>query len=166
MDEVVVKRWCDLCRATEEDARTEAVQRFEVSVAKEGTTRTLMRAVDCCDKHQAQLLGLQEMVKKVGTPQRVKPTERAELADRAEPDDDNMACPVCGRVMTRRAVIVHLVNIHKAKRPGQPAKCPDCRQLGTGGPQGMANHRRIVHGYDYVAATAATIAKNRRKEED
>jgi hypothetical protein len=150
MDEVLVRRWCDLCRAADGEKRVEATDRYEVLISVIGKRSGGPRQVDCCDKHTSQVQGLYDLVRKVGMPVPMRAVE------------DEPGCPVCGKEMQHYSVPEHLIKMHGAKAPKQPARCPDCtKSLDT--PQGMILHRRRAHGYDYRQELINSIPKGRKK---
>lgn len=151
MDEVLVRRWCDLCRSEDKSARVEAAARFSVRIDAE-RGQSLPRLVDCCEKHEAQLQGLQELVRRVGlTP----------VSEEVKPKHSSGDCPACGKRQTN--LIAHLTKFHGAVTPKQPTKCPDCA-FKTDNHAGMVNHRTRRHDYDYQAAIIESIPKRRAKK--
>lgn len=71
-----------------------------------------------------------------------------------EADGGSESCPDCGEVFTHSGMGLHRSKAHgfttphaaKAEARGHgPLKCPECK-FGAGNPQGLAAHRRSVHG--------------------
>jgi hypothetical protein len=164
VDEVLVRRWCDLCRATEEGKRVEAAMRYKVAITRDGAGfDAAVRSVDCCDKHDRQIEELRLLVKSVGGK---LPTRQEPAVAPVEPKPRGPAptaasrvmrtCPVCSNELSATNTTTHLVNVHGAKPIKQSRRCPEC-SLVAPTDRGMLNHRRMLHGYDYMAELAATI---------
>lgn len=158
MDEVVVRRWCDLCRAAEGGKRVEALTRLVVMVGVDGQRKPAARLVDCCEHHAAQLDELRLLVHKVGTPVEERPKEEGSR-------EGKVACSVCGQPMRPHSVIPHLVGSHGARMPKQPTRCPDCG-LTAKSDAGMSMHRIRTHGYDHRQAVMDTLKKGRGGRRD
>ena len=157
MDEVVVRRLCDLC-FTKDESRVESAQRFEVIIKQPGATRLFPRTVDVCPQHADQLRELWSVITSAGvTVQPVKEKKTGEIV-KAESTADGRykTCPVCGKQVRPMSYYQHLMLAHHAK-VRQPKKCPDCGATPVN-ERGMVFHRN-THGYDYEAELLASVRR-------
>lgn len=130
---------CDKCGEETTDPST-----FTVEVRARGAP--LRRTIDLCPADAPLVAELHEMLRHVAV------------------DDRNphvVTCPLCNDSFGWSGMSNHLVQGHGAAVV-QPSKCPDCGTK-TSSPTAMIAHRRHKHGYDHIAALAASVPSPTRK---
>jgi hypothetical protein len=143
MREVVVMRWCDACH--QEDAKTAATSAFTVGIVA-GESRPALKLLELCERHEKLIVELQLLLSEVGQTPEVKP--KAQAQEYLPTARDVLACPICGREMTKGGLVGHVWIQHAGtQRPEPPTICPDCR-LSFSSASACGVHRRSAHRYD------------------
>lgn len=146
MREVVTRVWCDVC--AKESLWNEGE---EVPAVVIGTLKP--RVVALCEPHRKELFDpFQEVLTDLG---QIVPDALMGGSPRkgvgGRPSVEQLTCPACGHVSPNKSALTsHTKNMHDAsieELRGEPLpyECPECQRK-FGRPQGMAAHRRTVHG--------------------
>lgn len=169
--EVIVRTWCDPCLA--EDVQEDGVELAPLLLPELGGTKP--RVVALCEVHRKELyqplLDLLEehgqMVDEEGNPSgpRGKYT-------RAKDVPNPLGCPAEGcshESPNRSALSSHVRNMHDTTLSvllGEetPYECPECG-LKSARPQGIAAHRRKVHGVLGTSATAVSVREAKDQDQ-
>jgi hypothetical protein len=161
MQELRILKWCDVCHK-ESGAYVEALQAFVVRIQTSGKQGAgLTRKLEACEPHAKLVTELYATLKDCGTqPDEVpRTTEQPALfASRPKPEAEPevVGCRLCSSPVQRQGMLKHLINMHGAKPRKTPTKCPDCGGK-YAAPQGMAAHRRVVHGWDALEEAYAAL---------
>lgn len=164
MREVIVQRWCDRCEARGDHTPAETTPPILVV----GNNRTV-KTLELCPACRAEVLEpLVELLAEYGAePDRpampVKGTAKAKAAVNPaaympaaeQPPENQATCPICRNVFVRAYLTGHLRGQHGAAVE-QPTRCPDCGEVRDDRTI-MIRHRVNSHGYDYIAALAASV---------
>lgn len=155
MREVVVRAWCDACWQDGEQ-RTPSTRTYTAGIVS-GETRPGLKLVELCDVHDKMAVDLMALLADIGTVPDLKPKPKT-----PEPVSNSGAtrlvpCPVCHIDVQRNGLVSHIWSNHRSdEKPVYGTLCPECRtQYDTG--QGLAAHRRSVHGYDAVAEALSGV---------
>ena len=148
MRELIIRAWCDRCESLGNE-RTEAKHTYSVGIVK-GETRPAPRVIELCDGCDAEIDWLPKLLADHSIPLDTKhPQAVAQRAPAAPVVGDRVECKVCGRSLTKTAIIGHLWSQHHRKpRPGPPSVCPECREVFD--PQGMTMNRVLQHGFSPI----------------
>jgi hypothetical protein len=162
--EVIVKTWCDPCLA--EDVNEEGTELAPILLPELGGTKP--RVVAVCEVHRKELyqplLDLLaehgQMVDEDGNPT----GPRGSYKKRANSTQGPLTCPAEGcdhSSPNRSALSSHVRNMHDTtlsvlQGEETPYECPECG-LKSARPQGIAAHRRKVHGVVGTSATAVAV---------
>lgn len=174
--EVIVRTWCDPCLAN--DVQEEGTELPPLTLP--GLTGNKRRVLALCDVHRKEvyqpLLELLEehgqMVDDEGNPSGPRGPYKTRGASQGNSTQGSLTCPAEGCDHTspnRSALSSHVRNMHDTTLSvlqglDTPFECPECG-LKSARPQGIAAHRRKVHG---ILGTSATAVRAREKgdEED
>jgi hypothetical protein len=151
--EVIVRTWCDVC--LDNDQETDATELAPLLLPEVGGTKP--RVVALCEVHLKEvyqplvdvLRDHGQIVDEEGNPS--GPRGKYGKAKPGDPGSWNCPAEGCEHVSPNRAAISsHVRNMHNttlAVLLGQatPYECPECG-LKSARPQGLAAHRRTVHG--------------------
>lgn len=161
---IIVKITCDVCGDDTEDAQTTLkLDRKEV-------------LLDLCGEHKTELTEQLSIFLEKGARQKRTAAAATATAERPAPTGEREACRICMRTfIDREGIRKHLSRAHgmtltaydkgeqpPSKEPAsvppvtkeRPHECPECHG-GYSNPQGLAAHRRQVHG---VAGKSAKVA--------
>lgn len=153
MREVIIKQNCDACWQDGE-LKTPSAGAWTIGIVAGESGRPALKVLDLCEQHTKLVTDLVALLADVElTPDKPGPEPRLFDAPRRTTSPGNLrvvACPVCRQEINRSSMVGHIWSQHRTDRkPDQPPTCPECREpYGNG--QGMATHRRIVHGFDAV----------------
>jgi hypothetical protein len=171
--EVIVRTWCDPCLA--EDRQEDGVELAPLLLPELGGTKA--RVVALCEVHRKELyqplLDLLEehgqMVDEEGNPS----GPRGAYKKRALASPEALSCPAegCDHISPNRSALSsHVRNMHGTTLSalnGEPTpyECPECG-LKSARPQGIAAHRRKVHGVIGTSATAVAVREAKGQDQD
>jgi len=159
---------CDAHAANDEDSPGQA---WEVTLKGPGITKGATWEIDLCEQDGKTLTDLAVMLDAVGRrtagravaasaarvsssgSARSAPRDRSDATPLPYNDDGSVTCPVCGkRPVSRKAMQSHLRQYHdgmtvaRAFNLPEPHACPEC-EFRSAAPQGLAAHRKQVHGH-------------------
>jgi hypothetical protein len=149
MREMKMLRWCDMCWH-EGQLQQEATWTYTIGlVANE--SRPALKLLEVCDTHNKVVVDLAAMLAEVGQlPDLPKKVGRPPLEDQ-HPRRTATPCPVCRVEVAKNTMVAHIWTNHRTdEKPPLPEICPQCRAH-IPSPQGMAQHKRVQHGFDAVA---------------
>lgn len=156
MREVRVLSWCDFCHLDNE--QTEADHTYTLGIVA-GENRPALKVLEVCELHSKPITELVALLATIGQTPDLKPKPAAAKAvGRPKEDAPRNAqgqlladCPVCGQTRARNGMVSHIWQAHRPDpKPQAPTRCPECGER-SANTQAMAQHRRVVHGYDALA---------------
>jgi len=149
MRELIIRAWCDRCESLGNE-RAPAEHTYTIGIVK-GETRPAPRVIELCDACDAEIDWLPKLVADHSIPLDPKHPQAAapQRPPAATQPSDRLECRVCGRALSRSALIGHLWSQHHRKqRPPPPSVCPECREVFD--MQGMTMHRVLQHGFSPI----------------
>jgi hypothetical protein len=152
VDEIIIKKWCDIHASEKGSPRVEATESFTIAAA-EGKRTAMPRLLVTCAEHGQPFRELIVVLRVHGE----------KVAETVANSGRDWTCPICEAPILRASAANHIIDRHKGKRPKLPLKCPDCGEKYSTGTT-MTNHRRKHHGYDYVAEMVASVPNGGRRK--
>lgn len=153
MREIVA--FCDRCWADGERRESSKGQRT-IAIAVGDNPHPTPKVLDFCEPCLKDIDALGELV--AGSV--IYPTKAVTTAPSTHSAPSKVRtveCPVCALTTPRASLVGHVWNKHRNDlRPEIPLICPDCSEPYESG-QGMATHRRVVHGYDALTDALAGV---------
>jgi hypothetical protein len=155
MREIVA--YCDRCWADGE-RREPSKGQVTIAMMPGDVSHPTPKVLDFCETCLKEVAALAELVANSAVFPTKRTTATPAPTTHSAPSKTRMVpCPVC-RVSTARASLVaHIWGRHRTDvRPEMPLVCPDCNEPYDSG-QGIATHRRIVHGYDALTEALSGV---------
>jgi hypothetical protein len=166
MREFTTLKFCDLCWE-ESETKVPGITTFTIGVT-EGETQPALRLLECCEAHVETFQFLRGLMNRLGKFDRYNTSAPPAFAMAAAtgpgsrgPRGPNQGttpvepCPVCGSVMTRSGIVMHMWNLHLiplgVEKPPAPTSCPDCDFEGSATAVGV--HRVTKHKYNVINHT-------------
>lgn len=179
--EVILRTWCDIC-LNEDDLQEEGVELAPLHLPELGGNKR--RVLALCEVHrkgiyQPLLEALEEhgqMVDEDGNPTGPRgPYKKKQGGAQAQANatQGSLTCPAegCDHISPNRSALSsHVRNMHDTTLSvlqglDTPYQCPECG-LKSSRPQGIAAHRRKVHGVLGTSATAVRVRESKSQEEE